>query len=57
MAWSYEACGPLEAENNNSFLLSLAENQGEQTQQDTDHLGKVLAAGKEFGNMCQIFKK
>lgn len=57
MAWSYEACGPLDAENNNSFLLSLAENRGEQTQQDTDHLGKVLAAGKEFGNMCQIFKK
>lgn len=57
MAWSYEACGPLDAENNNSFLLSLAENRGEKTQQDTHHLGEVLAASEKFGNMCQIFKK
>lgn len=44
-------------ETENHILLSPAENLGEQTQQDTDHLVKELAAAKEFGMMCQIFKK
>lgn len=55
--WSYEAFGPPEVENDTSSLLSPAESLGEQMQQDTDHFVKASPVTKEFGNMCQIFKK